>query len=115
MSEKYLKVEIKSEADLPKDRKNKYWVKYLKSNRMYFNKPSKIWIINDAEFYLLPLPDAEITEEMIEKRFPINVSMIRPCNLSTRNKWIWQGIKWYQRNHNRPNLPEIPNDEIQEA
>jgi hypothetical protein len=61
------------------------------------------------------LPIDEITDEMIEKRFPVNVAMIRPCNLSTRNKWIYQGIKWYQRNYNRPNLPEIPNNEIQEA
>ena len=39
---------------------------------------------------LLVLP----SEEEIDKRFPINVSMIRPCNLSTRNKWIQQGIMW---------------------
>lgn len=39
---------------------------------------------------------SDVSDEEIEKRFPINVSMIRPCNLSTRNKWIQQGIMWYK-------------------
>jgi hypothetical protein len=43
-------------------------------------------------------PELRITNKEIERRFPIDVSMIRPCNLSTRNKWIQQGIMWYQHN-----------------
>jgi hypothetical protein len=73
MSEKYLKVEIKSEADLPKEDGYYYVLEKGKGVQdilyVYYTYEYGIFWLSDKgiDWFLLPLPDAEITDEEIEK------------------------------------------------
>jgi hypothetical protein len=71
-----------------------YLLMYL--NRIYPEK-TKTQIRLESELSALETEEHELivpSEEDVDRRFPVNVSMIRSCNLSTRNKWIYQGVKW---------------------
>jgi hypothetical protein len=65
--------------------------------------------LSSLKAQLKELPEVP-SDEDIEKRFPIpNPEMITVINLSTRNHWIREGIKWLQKNID--NNPEVSSDE----
>ena len=93
--EKYIKVEIKSESDLPKEGKYHFHIRGDASLRFKDVEGASFrQLKKKVDYYLLPISDTELivpSEEEIEKQFPT----YHQNNLMTIvNGHRQEGVKW---------------------